>query len=125
MNFGQIASALNKKRVFSGTFDFGGEIGEQPINFVKLSYEQRQDILVARASADGTGIDVRKADGALYLNAEFVALSLCDEKGKSVIELAAVKRWEPDIVDRLAAFITNNLPKPPGADAEDPSAATS
>lgn len=122
MKFKDISAAKAKPTIVKGEYDFGGEIGKQPIFVRRLKYRERQNSFAGRFNPDGT-IRLTGEDNARYMSAELVAMHLCDEKGNAVTTQAELLEWPDEDVDALNAYIGELLnPEKPTAD---PSPATS
>jgi len=98
--FLQRLNEITRPKVIEATVDLGLGDGPETLYFRKLAYEDRQIIFAARTNADGS-MDVREK--GLMLAAEFVAKTLCDANGKAVANTDAVRQWDSDIVEKLAA----------------------
>lgn len=123
MKFNQIAAAKAKPTILKGEFDFGGDIGKQPIFVRRLKYRERQNTFAGRLSPDGT-VRLTGEDNGRFVTAELVAMHLCDEKGNAVTTAAELLEWSGEDVDALNAYI-GTLINPEGANTADPSPATS
>jgi hypothetical protein len=99
---------ITKPKVHEAQADLGFGDGEEKIFFRSLSFEERQKIFGARANAEGV-LDTREK--GLFLVAEFIAASLCDENGKNVVTLENVKRWDSDFIDKLGQIGMDTLNK--------------
>lgn len=106
MSFLKNLTAAVQPKIIESEFDFGGEIGNQPIRLRPLSYAQRQDIFVKRLDKDGK-LDI--TGSALMMNAELIATTLIGDDNKPVANTEGVKTWDAGLVDRLADHIGKAL----------------
>lgn len=100
--------------------DLGFGDGPETLYFRSLAYEERQKIFGARSKDDGT-LDVR--DKGLFLAAELIAASLCNEDGGNIVTVEAARKWDSDLLDRLSAEALKVVT--PKASAENPSSGKS
>lgn len=91
---------ITKPTVHAKIIDLGFGDGPETVHFRDLTFQERQDIFGARAKDDGT-LELR-GEGR-YLGAEVIAASLCDEHGKPVATVEAVRKWKDKLVDTLSA----------------------
>jgi hypothetical protein len=136
MEFAQTLKDRTRLKVHAVDHDFGGDVGVATVYIRELTYKKRTDIFQSKLKPGPDGkytMDIASADGALHLNAEVVAWTVCEDAAgqKLLATKDAIMLWPNDLVNTLAELVMKTLellPKPDekkaGEGEENPSTAS-
>lgn len=126
MDFAQTLKDRTRLKVHAVDHDFGGDVGINTVYIRELTYKKRTDIFQSKLKPGPDGkytMDIASADGALHLNAEIVAATICEDAAgqKLLATKEAVMSWPNDLVNTLSELAMKTLDLLPKPDEAKPS----
>ena len=114
MSFLERLNDAAKPNVDHILFDFRLGDGIEKVFLRDIPFATKQRLVAGRMKKgrDAEGKPTFELDlvgEAMYLDAEIIASSVCDEDGKLLFGLPAVKEWDSNIVRRLAKVISDKI----------------